>query len=516
MNDEAHGDQPEGVGAQSVLRPFEPPEQPPLPPIEPSKVVPEPPVVAEEVVEEPPVPPPPPVDALEDDPWSPEGEFSESDVETESVDADEVADSHEVADDADADSDDGDDDAGEDEPVPDDGSETAGALPDAAPVDQTITLPRKPFLVGLGVLLGAIALLAVLWQTGGDDDAPDTTVAQDPTLVDDPVDSPPPTQGDDAAVDVSAEQLAEAQAEIASLEFEVDSLQERPPPALDGSMLRRIVVGADAKFVSALPESVAVVGAFGGLSLIDPETNRVVANGNIADAATRVMRTSSSVWLTNYSDNQLLRVDPATNTVAATFAFPGPDGIEKDGDTIVVASFDGEFVARVDPGSGEILQQVDVGGTPTEVISHPEHGLWAAVFDTGEIVEIDRDSFEILRRVTVGRGPVGIYAAATTLWVANHDEGTIVRVNPETGVVAFTVEVGAGPTELVVKSGSAWVTVTDDGSLVQVDARNGELISRTPLGGASAGGGPTGISFADNTLWIAMQGEQSVVRVDLD
>jgi DNA-binding beta-propeller fold protein YncE len=197
------------------------------------------------------------------------------------------------------------------------------------------------------------------------------------------------------------------------------------------------------------------------------------------------------------------------------FPFPGPDGITKDGDTLVVASFEGEFVARVNPNNGNIIQQVDVGGTPTEVISHPDHGLWAAVFDTGELVEIDRDTFEILRRVVVGQGPVGISAGASHLWVTNHAEGTIAKVDPGTGEVALTVAVGNGPTGLVVANGSVWVTVTDDGNLLQVDPNSGDLLSSTPLGGASAGGGPTGIDAFDGTLWVAMQGEQSVVRIDL-
>jgi len=511
MNDETHHS---GTGAEptdSVLRPFEAPEPPPLPPIEPSQVVPEPPAVEEPVVEEA-VVPPPPIEALADDPWSPAAETVEEASEP-------VAD---VADVADEDGDlegDGVDELDalfDDEDRPDVASTADAAAPAHT---ETITLPRKTFLVGLGVLLGAVALFGLLWQTSGGDDGGDESaappVAEEATRVvddgdDDRDEEPIPSDGDGLAED-----LAEARAEIAGLEAAVADLEERPAPALDGSIMRRIVVGADAKFVSALPESVAVVGAFGGLSLIDPDTNRVVANSNVADAATRVMRTSSSVWLTNYSDNQLLRVDPRTNTVAAVFPFEGPDGIDKDDDTIVVASFDGEFVARVNPNNGEILQQVDVGGQPTEVISHPDHGLWAAVFDTGELVEIDRESFEIVQRVTVGQGPVGITAASSHLWVANHDEGTIAKVDPTTGEVVRTVVVGNGPTELVVDNGSAWVTLTDDGTLVEVNANNGRILSRTPLGGANAGGGPTGISFAEGTLWIAMQGEQSVVRIDL-
>jgi hypothetical protein len=511
MNDETHDGGGGGELAASVLRPFTATDQEPLPPVEPSKVLPEPPSATADASIDESVPPPPPVDALTDDPWSPDADDTLEYDDEDEGDADDAGDDDDMIT-AEA--------LGFDGLVIDEG-EDAFVASESSP---TITLPRKPFLIGLGVLLAAVALFAALWQTAGDDGGADVAAPTGDAAVPaepgegqaDAGDGSGVSDADAPVVDSSmADDLAAAQAEIAGLEAAVDALEERPPPALDGSTLRRIVVGADAKFVSALPESVAVVGAFGGVSLIDPETNRVVANGNVADAATRVMRTSSSVWLTNYADNQILRVDPATNTVAATFPFEGPDGIDKDGDTIVVASFDGEFVARVNPNNGQTLQQVDVGGTPTEVISHSAAGLWAAVFDTGEIVQIDRESFEVVQRVTVGSGPVGLFASAKYLWVANHDEGTIVKVAVDTGEIEFTTRVGDGPTELVLANGSVWVTVTDDGSLVQVSGADGSIVSRTPLGGASAGGGPTGLSFANGTLWVAMQGEQSVVRVDL-
>ena len=512
MHDETHESGVADRSADSVLRPFEAPAPPPLPPVAPSQVVPESAAVA---VADPPVPEvtPPSADASTDD-VPPDGvDVTEVDV-TELDAAEDTATGVEAAEDV-ADADAVDFDAAAERFLTD-------SVPEPADTPtETITLPRRPFLVGLGVLLATVAVLAALWQSGGDDttatignDAVAPDVDAEPVVDDPPVEEP--VVVDEVPVDpTTAADLAEARAEVASLESVVETLQDRPPPALDGSLLRRIVVGADAKALSARPDSIAVVGAFGGLSLIDPETNRVSGNANLGPAATRVMRTSTSVWVTNYADSQLIRYVPATGAVAARFPFPGPDGIVKDGDTIVVASFDRELVARVDPNTGAVVQQVDVGGQPTAVISDEELGLWVAVFDTGELVEIDRSSFEVLRRIVVGQGPVGITAGPSMLWVANHEEGTIAKVDPVAGEVVLTVPVGDGPTDLVVANDLVWVTVTDDGSLVEVDVRDGEIRSITPLGGASAGGGPSGISSTEGTLWIAMQGEQSVVRVDL-
>lgn len=513
--------------AESVLRPYEPAEPPPLPPVESSRVVPDVPVATEvpSAVDE-----LEPIEALADEPfsvdttdyddgWSPSGidpveAASAPVVPAPPVNVVSVDDLNDplLADDHPA--------------IGSDRSGPAGGPTD----DDSITVPRSAFLLGLGSVAAVMLLLVVLWQTAGDDGGPaavagdadvDADVALDPPpdpvdtdTAPDPVDTDTPSTPDPGVADTLAAELAEAEATVASLEKVVTELESRPPPALPGSAMRRIVVGGDANFVSALDGSVAVVGTFGSLQLIDPATNRVSATGDVGTAANRVLRTPTSVWVTNYQDGLVVQVDPGTNTVARLIAIPGPDGIAKDGDTLVVASFDEGFVARVDPTSGEVVEWVDVGGRPTAV-HRGDHGLWVAVFDTGELVRIDPDSFDIVERVVVGAGPVGISADATHLWVTNNDEGTVAKVDPETAEVVFTVAVGEGPAEVVSVEGSAWVTVSDDGTLVQLDTATGEILTVTPLGGAIAGGGPTGIDFADGALWIAVQGEQSVVRIDI-
>jgi len=277
--------------------------------------------------------------------------------------------------------------------------------------------------------------------------------------------------------------------------------------------MQRVVVSAEATFVSASDTSVAVVGPFGSFANIDPATNAVVAAGQVAPGATRVIRTPSSVWITDYHDSKLIWLNPATNVVTQTFDFPGPDGLAKDGKSLIISSFDNGVVTRFDPAVGKIVEQVDVGGNPTAVAVGPQGGIWAAIFNTGELVRIDPASFTISDRIPVGSGPVGIALSQGTVWVANHDEGTVARVSMAERAVVATIPVGAGPTELLVDSGSLWVTVTNAGDLLQIDVESGRIITRTPLGGVARGGGPTGISAGAGSIWVAIEGEQSVVRI---
>ncbi|MEO0493738.1 MAG: hypothetical protein AAF081_10000 [Actinomycetota bacterium] len=488
-------DQPEQNDG-GVLRPFEPSQSEPLPPVQPSSVV--VPSVTEEVAADP-VPAKPA--ASEDAFWSADGDQAGDPFGLEAPAA-------EPADDAPA-------------------REAAPTLIDplappatAGGADQ-ITLPRTTLFAGAGVVGLIILALLFLWQSAGGDG--DTAAEADatPTLgATESADTETAAEGTpdsgetaaDPGIDVAGlEAEIEAQAAtIASLEGELSTIA---PPAVAGIDMRRIVVAADASFVSVGNEGVAVIGPFGGYAAIDPATNAVTATSQVASGATRVMRTNSAVWVTNYADNQIVRIDPITSTVVGTFEFPGPDGVAKLGPSLAVASFDAQAVAQVDPATGDILNQVDVGGQPTDVFVMPdEASMWVALFDTGEVVRIDAASFSVTDRVRVGDGPVGLSLDGDTLWVVNHQEGTVVAVDTTSASVDRTFPVGEGPTAAVVFEGDLWVTITDGGDLVQLEPDSGDVITRTPLG-TSNRGGPSGVAIGNGSLWVAMQGERSVVRV---
>jgi len=389
----------------------------------------------------------------------------------------------------------------------------------AGPIGGQITLPRTVAMASAGAAVVVIVALFVLWQSaGGDADTVvvGTTVNSDAEGVPG-TDAESPPAGGETGDSAPSVEVAALEAEIASQAAAISSLEnelaEIPPPAINGADMRRIVVAADARFVSVGNEGVAVIGPFGGYAAIDPATNAVTATSQVASGATRVMRTKAAVWITNFADNQIVRIDPIASSVMSTFEFTGPDGLAKLGPSLAVASFGGQFVAQVEPATGEILNQAEVGGTPTDVLVMPdEASLWVALSDTGEVVRIDTESFSVTDRVRVGDGPFGLSLDDEILWVVNQLEGTVAAVDTGSGSVARTFPVGAGPTAAVVFEDHLWVTVTESGDLLQLQPETGQIITRTPLG-TSRGGGPAGIAVGNGSLWVAMQGERSVVRV---
>lgn len=387
----------------------------------------------------------------------------------------------------------------------------AGLIPELDSGPKTVTMGRKTFLLGLGVILAALVALAALWQTAGGDDSTETVTPVDegaPVVVD--------TSDTDALNAALADQTSradDAESRASDLEAQVADLEEQlaaqPIPALPASALARAIVSTDAQFVSATDTSVAVVGPFGGYANIDPATGAVTASGQIGTEATRVLRTPTTVWATNFTGNELVRLDPVTNQVVGQIPFPGPDGLTKFGDGLLVASFSDDFVGLVDPNTATITSRADVGGNATAVAAS-EDWIYAALFDTGEVVKIDPATFTVVDRAIVGAGPVGLaLGEGDQLWVTNRTEGTVASVDFATGDI-FSIPVGAGPVEVQQAFGSLWVAVSDDGELVQIDMAKRAVVTRTPLGGS-----PTGLSFGAGSLWVGVAGDRSVVRVTL-
>ena len=518
--------------AGSVLRPFEETEQDPLPPVEPSKVVPSdrapevPDTITPDDVMNAPGDPPVEGEVPDIEPVATDDEAGEA-AEADPDDGSEIEDiwaavesEEEVIDEPEIDEPEFGDETSDVDGIDATGLVEEVPLTDGDGPAETVVLPRKPFLIGLGGVALLLVVLVALWQTAdGGDGSGGFAGEVDPTGEETNVSTPANPDGPGDATDPEAAQrAADLQAEVDGLNAQVDVLESElanlPPPSLSGADIHRIPVASGSKFVSARNSSVAVVSPFGGYANINPDTDTVTAAGTVAGGATRVIRTPTSVWVTSYTENKIVRIDPQANNVAASFDFPGPDGLAKFGDFLLVASFDGGFLGLVDPTSGEITDRIDLGGSPTDVLVSPSVGVWVALFDTGELLKIDPDEGEVTERVLVGAGPVGLAPSASGVWVANHGEGTVALVDSETGTVTFTTEVGEGPTGLIAESGTLWVTVTDAGDLVQVDVATGDVIGRTPLGGP-VGGGPVGIDKAAGSLWVAMDGEDSVVRIAL-
>jgi YVTN family beta-propeller protein len=234
--------------------------------------------------------------------------------------------------------------------------------------------------------------------------------------------------------------------------------------------------------------------------------------------------------------------------IAAAVAIPifafGQGG--SDGGSLAAAA--GNSVGFVDPDSGELVADVAVGTTPTDValgegavwvtnsaagtvdridlasrtvrqtirvgdgpdgIAFGHGSVWAANGLAGTVSRIDPRSSEVTQTIPVGNGPSGVAVGSGSVWIVNRDDRTVVRIDPETGDVTRALAVGGGPVDVAVGAGGVWVTSEADGKALRIDPRTGDVLDVVPVGR-----GPSAISISVGAVWVANTVDGTVSRID--
>ncbi len=125
----------------------------------------------------------------------------------------------------------------------------------------------------------------------------------------------------------------------------------------------------------------------------------------------------SSVWVANFTSNNVMRLDIKTGAVTATTPVgTGPLGLAFDGTNIWVSNFTSNSVTKVNAATG-------VASPPITVGTHP----WGVAFD------------------------------GTNIWVADNGNANVKRINPTTGAVNGTFGVGTAPRDLIYDGTNIWV-----------------------------------------------------------
>jgi len=132
-------------------------------------------------------------------------------------------------------------------------------------------------------------------------------------------------------------------------------------------------------------------------------------------------------------------------------------------------------VFKVDPASGDILLEVEVG-TGAAGVALGAGSAWVVVGPAAEVVRVNAETGDIEARIAVGKDPEGVAFSEGFAWVSAFTSGTVSQIDPATDAVVVTHDVGAGATGMT--AGSVWVTtwtaetlsrIAADGTRQQVD-----------------------------------------------
>jgi len=232
----------------------------------------------------------------------------------------------------------------------------------------------------------------------------------------------------------------------------------------------------------------------------------------------------SGVWVTNYYDNTLSRIDPATNAVLQTLPLKlsesaGPKAIASgDGSLwVTVTDFDASnnplagSLLRLDPASGAVQATIAVGRTPGDVVVTPT-AVWVPAYADSTLARIDPATNTVVATIPVCTKPAGVASAFGAVWVSCYD-GSLARIDPATNTVVTTIQTQASGAYVVASDTAIWMTNPGhvdaaDGTVTRVDPG-----TNTVVASVTVGSGPMEIDYAGGSLWIGLYGAPTVVRV---
>ncbi len=186
----------------------------------------------------------------------------------------------------------------------------------------------------------------------------------------------------------------------------------------------------------------------GGLSVIDPATNKVVDQPKIDIAPYAMATDGDKLWLTDFENSEVVRYDPATHKTEVSLDVSSPTGLAVLDGAVFVAQHRSEFVGRIDPAAGEVDAAYQVGFGPENVIS-VSGAVWVATGDGEAVARIDASGG--LVTIPVGEAVLAVGANADgggPVWASigprsgcDATNSSVLRIDPSTSKVTGRVDV---------------------------------------------------------------------------
>jgi YVTN family beta-propeller protein len=267
------------------------------------------------------------------------------------------------------------------------------------------------------------------------------------------------------------------------------------------------------------PTTPAVLPAANQAVRIDPATYEPVASVAAGTNPSAVVGGGGQVWVANRRDGTVTVVDPATNRVQATIPAsgsgpvgPGGPGLVFASGSLWVANYDQRQVARVEPDA-DPTAIIPIRASPN-AIAAAQDAVWVAARTQsggGLVARIDADANEVGHTIRLGNAPTGLAITpdGDRLWVVTADRA-VHRIDTGAGEVVRQIELPQAPDQAVYGDGAVWVTSTTGDAVMRIDADTSK-VGTPPI---RVGNGPVGIAFGADRVWVANSRDGTVSWID--
>ena len=223
-----------------------------------------------------------------------------------------------------------------------------------------------------------------------------------------------------------------------------------------------------------------------------------------------------SLWVSVPKLNQIVRINPASNKVAARIQSGDEPcyGIGVGATRLWTLNCKSQTLTRIDPWKGKVDLTVPVNVAPDGEgsIAVTSNSVWFVGNEDGHsstLVQMDTRG-KVKSRIKVGADSAVVTAAFGSIWVTSSGEAKIYRVNPVSRKVIATIGVAATPRFTAAGEGSLWVLSQSDGSVARIDPVRNKVVATIQAQVPGAGGD---IACGGGLVWVAAAGTP-LTRID--
>ncbi|MGE5210454.1 MAG: hypothetical protein ACM3MM_04275, partial [Acidobacteriota bacterium] len=268
-------------------------------------------------------------------------------------------------------------------------------------------------------------------------------------------------------------------------------------------------------WVSLSADTAWVANAEEGVARYDATTGSLVGSVPTGVAVCAAMDVAfDSLWVPDCDGEALVRVDLASGLITATIdvgAIAEESSVASTTDGVFVLIDAGATIVRIDPLTDTVAASVaaPVGATAMRGAGDQ---LWVTSAQRGVLSSVDPVDGTVRNDVAVGRGASFLAVGEGSAWTLDSGDGTVTRVDLATGTVVATIDVATVPIQggdMAFGGGSAWARVSD-ALVVEIDPTTNTAVRRI---GVPEGSGS--VAAADDAVWITAHDVVRVYRVPL-
>lgn len=203
-----------------------------------------------------------------------------------------------------------------------------------------------------------------------------------------------------------------------------------------------------------------------------------------------------SLWVIDYAEGSISRIDAATNRLAATIQVRDPRRLPGGcGPGTVHDAPTGSFIVR--------------GCDLPSAITVAAGSLWIARNDTRTVERMNPKTSTITATIPVGVRILGMAGTDAGVWLASYEDDRVIRVDPLTNQVAVNDVLIHGPSAFAISGRFIWVARTRGKIVSRLDP-----LSAQPLADAATDGRPFPMAVTAGSVWVRNEQGNTVTRFD--